>query len=441
MNLLDMLFGTSSKAPKQPNVRFGRYTDSYKAPLQYEAWEASLDFFEKKEYLDSYRTFFEYLRDEKEDNVRWTVEDGVIEFELLQGSKRVSGRCNAQNFTAEAQIAHAEKLNVGFMRRLIESNYGMDFCRYALSPDNNIIVKFDTSTLDGSPYKLYHALKEVAINADKQDDLLLDEFPMLKALDRGSRTEISEAHKEIKYQFMMQKIQFVLNELEANRPDASRHAGMAAYMLLDLVYRIDYLTRPEGFVLETLETINDLFFENSSKTPFQKILEMRKTFQKILDRPKELIFKELYETKSTFGVIKPAPHEHLIALIDGEMKSLEEDVVPKYTYLGIAVPSYIIGSCLFLHALPRPIRELLELFYRVSESEYFSALGFMPSYYNVKMNTFDKKALTATIKKIKENNKAKYPNLNPDVRLLQFGSLAEFAASYLVLLKNIDVSN
>jgi hypothetical protein len=440
MNLLDMLFGTSSKATKQPEVRFGRYTDSYKMPRQYEAWEASLDFFEKNDYLNSYIAFFEYLRDEKEDNVRWKVDDGTIEFELLQGSKRVWGSCDAQSFTAEAQIAHAEKLNVGFMRRLIESNYDMEFSRYALSPDNNIVVKFDTSTLDGSPYKLYHALKEVAVNADKQDDLLLDEFSSLKVLDTGSRRDITEAQKEIKYQFIIKKIQFVLNELDANRPDASRHAGMAAYMLLDLVYRIDYLTRPEGFVLEMLETINNLFFEASSKTSFQKTIAMRAAFKKILDRPKELIFKELYETKSTFGVIKPAPHEHLISLIDGEMKSMEDDVTTKYPHLGVAVPSYIVGSCLFLHALPRPIRELLELFYRVTEADYFTDLGFTPVYYNSKMNTFDKKALAATVKKIKENNKVKYPNLNPDVRLLRYDSLGAFASSYLVLLKNVDIS-
>jgi hypothetical protein len=440
MNLLDRLFGIGSKAPKQPDVRFGRYTDSYKMPQQYEAWAASLDFFEKKDYLNSYLAFFEYLRDEKEDNVRWNLADGTIEFELLQGSKRISGRCNAQYFTAEAQIAHAEKLNVGFMRRLIESNYSMDYSRYALSPENHIIVKFDTSTLDGSPYKLYHALKEVAINADKQDDLLLDEFPMLKALDTGSRRDISLAHKEIKYHFMITQIQLVLNELDANRPDASRHAGMAAYMLLDLVYRIDYLTRPEGFVLETLESIYDLFFESSNKTPFQKTLAMRASFKKILNRPKELIFKELYETKATFGVIKAAPYEHLVSLVDSEMKSMEDEVVEKYAHLGIAVPSYIVGSCLFLHALPRPIRELLELFYRVTESEYFAALGFTTHYYNAKMNIFDKKALAATIKKIKDNNKIKYPNLNPDVRLLRYDSLAVFAESYLTLLKNIDIA-
>jgi hypothetical protein len=76
----------------------------------------------------------------------------------------------------------------------------------------------------------------------------------------------------------------------------------------------------------------------------------------------------------------------------------------------------------------------------VTESDYFEALGFTTHYYNAKMNIFDKKALAATIKKIKDNNKVKYPNLNPDVRLLRYDSLATFAESYLTLLKNIDIA-
>ena len=62
------------------------------------------------------------------------------------------------------------------MRRLVESNYVLEYSRYGLDDDDNLVIKFDTSALDASPYKLYYALKEVAANADKQDDLLLDEI-------------------------------------------------------------------------------------------------------------------------------------------------------------------------------------------------------------------------------------------------------------------------
>ena len=59
----------------------------------------------------------------------------------------------------------------------------MNFGRFALGESNELLVVFDTYTLDGSPYKLYFALKEMATQADKFDDLLLDEFDMLKPVE------------------------------------------------------------------------------------------------------------------------------------------------------------------------------------------------------------------------------------------------------------------
>jgi hypothetical protein len=69
MSLFDRLFGTASSAD-QPQLRFGRYTDSYKTPEQYAAWDQALEAFESEAFLESYRQFFQYLRDESEDNVR-----------------------------------------------------------------------------------------------------------------------------------------------------------------------------------------------------------------------------------------------------------------------------------------------------------------------------------------------------------------------------------
>lgn len=204
MGFWDLIFGKNTgQSVATPKIRLGRYTDSYKEKAQYESWDKALNKFEANEYLESYKEFFKYLRDDKEDNVRWAEENGGIHFEVLQGSKRVSGFADARQLKAEARIANAKELSVAFMRRLVEANYSMDYCRYALDDENNLVVKFDTFTLDGSPYKLYYALKEVAMNADKQDDLLLDEFEsMLTWIDTGSKTDIIVAEKEAKYNFL-----------------------------------------------------------------------------------------------------------------------------------------------------------------------------------------------------------------------------------------------
>ena len=70
MGLFDRWFGNGTEEDAQPKIKFGRYSDSYKSPTSYEAWDKALEQFEAGDYLGSYRAFFDYLRDENEDNVR-----------------------------------------------------------------------------------------------------------------------------------------------------------------------------------------------------------------------------------------------------------------------------------------------------------------------------------------------------------------------------------
>ncbi|NJN35650.1 MAG: hypothetical protein HC817_16695 [Saprospiraceae bacterium] len=228
-----------------------------------------------------------YIRDEREDNVRWADENSGVRFEILQGSKRISGFADARQVHAEAKIAHAKELGVAFMRRLVEANYALEYSRFALDDDNNLIIKFDSSTLDGSPYKLYFALKEIAVNADKQDDLLLDEFSaVLTPLEMGSKREISESDKKVKHDFIKQKLQVVFDELEKGSLNVEKYPGGISYLLLATIYKTDYLTTPEGFVMETFERAHRIYFNKDNKTMNQR---------------NSLIIKELEKIKSPLG--------------------------------------------------------------------------------------------------------------------------------------------
>ena len=162
MGLFERLFGSSNKKEDQPKIPFGRYSDSYKAKEQYDAWEVSVSHFEAGEYLDSYREFFKYLQDPSQENVVYTEDNGTLHFELLQGSKKIVGSCTKEKVQASAKVVSSDRLNVGFMRRLMEKNYSLKYGRFALNEQNDIIIKFDTYVVDGSPWKLYYALKEVA---------------------------------------------------------------------------------------------------------------------------------------------------------------------------------------------------------------------------------------------------------------------------------------
>ncbi len=440
MNFWNRLFGQKAEPAKpQPRIKFGRYTDTYKQKEQYTAWDAALDKFEEKDYLASYHALFRYLRDEKEDNVRWLEEDGTIKFEILQGSKRVTGTANAQRFAAEARIVQTENLGIAVMRRVVESNYFLEYSRYGLDDDNNLIIKFDSSALDGSPYKLYYALKEVAVNADKQDDLLLDEFgAQLKPIDMGSKTAISDTEKEAKYNFIVKKIEAALAFIDSKKLDSDKYPGGISYLLLDAAFRIDYLTSPEGFLMETIERMHRSYFSAEEKSMVLKNIGLRKDLEKVLSRSKELIFNELYATTSSFGVLTPKQHDALVAQIDGELPNMDWYETAKHDAVALAIPGYIVGFSLFSYALPKCERALLAFYYTIFEPAYFAELGFTNAYFNAETGVFDPKAIRNGIQEIIDSALDVYPKLAPDYASLDFKTPVKFARSYLLMLKKLD---
>ncbi|MFT5990057.1 MAG: hypothetical protein ACI9K9_001516, partial [Neolewinella sp.] len=83
MSIWDTLFG---RAPGYdptdgPDFSFGRYTDAFKTPENYTAWDKALLTFENGQYLESIEAFMAYLYDPTEDNVKWQSEKGKLYFE------------------------------------------------------------------------------------------------------------------------------------------------------------------------------------------------------------------------------------------------------------------------------------------------------------------------------------------------------------------------
>ena len=442
MSFLDRLFRSSvNKETTEPTIRFGRYTDSYKEPANYAAWETSLTYFEKNEFEESFISFFKYLRDNRENNVQWKEQDGNITFEILQGSKKITGIANLRQLRAEAKIVHASELNVGFLRRLVEANYALDYSRYALDDENNLVIKFDSSTVDGSPYKLYYALKEVALHADKQDDLLLDEFPgVLTSLETGSKSDLSPELKKLKFDFIFAELAGVFTEIDLGTLNVEKHPGGIAYLLLDAAYKLDYLTKPEGFMMDAFEKTHQAYFGNERLTMLQKVGLMRKSLETIYQRDPTLAYGEFYDTVSTFGVVTSKGHDVLHNLIENELHQMNWYDEHQFTSVALAIPGYIVGYSLFNYALPKPDKALLDLYFHIMEPAYFKSLGFNELYYDQRSRAFIQKTIKNKIKEIADENKKRYPKLEPQVDSLQFETKTAFAKSYLLMIKKLDLT-
>ncbi|MBV6426784.1 MAG: hypothetical protein KIPDCIKN_01297 [Haliscomenobacter sp.] len=438
MGLFDRLFRSSSRQTRIPLVKLGRYSDSYKKPSNYEAWDRSLRLFDEGKYLESYREFFHYLRDDEEDNVFFSLEEGKLSFEIFQGSKKMEGFATTENIKCEAKIARSQSLNVGFMRRLIEKNFMLKYARFALDPQNNLTIVFDTFTLDGSPYKLYYALKEVATNADKLDDLLVDEFKILQQIDNAKIQAVPAEHKEIKYAYIKSQIERVKSGMQPDPVRKDQFPGGHAYSLLNLIYKLDYLTQPEGYMMETLERMHRVYFANDGKSTIEKNQILCKEFDKLIARPKEEFFKEMYQVSFTFGITIPVNHDRIVTFIDSELHHMDWYLDNNYPDTALAIPGYIVGYSLFNYAPPKPIRELLQLFYPICEPDYFRALGMDFNLHDPGAGALNKKSIKGMIEAILEENKAAYPKLHAATGSLTYDSLPAFAKSYLLMIRNMD---
>jgi len=441
MSLLDRLFGQRNDALSGfPDIKFGRYSDSYKENANQEDWNAALAAFEEGHYLASYRHFFAYLRDESEDNVQLREEPGRLEFTLCQGSRRITGFANRKKLKAEAKIARTQALNVGFMRRLIEKNFELKYSRFALDPEEQLTIVFDTYTLDGSPYKLYHALREVALQADKQDDLLLEEFQALEPVDTANLEDLPAAEKEVKYNFLHQQVRGVLREIEQGPLQAYQYPGGISYLLLALIYKLDYLLKPEGYTMETLERLNRLFFAPQQRNVIEKNQLLARELGRLIERPKADFFREMYRVKSTFGITTPVSHDRVVGFVDGELHNMDWYQENGYEAIALAVPNYIVGYCLFNYALPRPDRDLFHLYFQVVESQYFKDLGFPVDYYESDTGKFNRKAIRRALDYIADTNETHFPRLHPRPGQLAFDSLPDFARSFLLMVRNLDMT-
>ncbi|MCU0346627.1 MAG: YbjN domain-containing protein [Saprospiraceae bacterium] len=434
MKLFGRIFG--SKPSPTPAIRFGRYTDANRSAAREGAMDAALRDFHKENHLAAYVSFFDYLLDEEQQNLRAWEERGELRFELYQGSKKVTGYANAQKFYAEARIAKAKALQACFMRRLLDANFELKYSRFALTPDDEIAITFDSHLNDGSPYKLYAALKELATIADKHDDLLVDEYEALEITDFNVRRELPAEEKATKIAYIQQEIRDVFEEMDSGSLPAEQYPVAYTYLLLDLCYRLDYLTKPEGFMMETLERIDRTAFAQDGRNAAQKNLALRQEFQQLLDRPTEKMARELYEVSTTFGITPSIDHQKLALLIDQELPNMRWYADHGHERIAKAIPGFIVGRALFSYAMPPPDRDLFHLLMQVLESDYFLSLGFQPL---APAGLLDEKAIKQALRSIVNQYEAEYPRLSLDAKRLDFRSVNGFAASFLMMVREVDL--
>jgi len=404
-------------------IKFGRFSDAFKPKISLEKWNECEKLYKEKKYPESYSLFFEYLKDPNIDNVFHNREENLIKFQLHQGSKEIRGYAGSSKLSAMVLIADYEKLGVPVMRRLMEMNYTLYYSRFAVK-DNKIILKFDSSILDCSPRKLYYALKEIAIRADKLDDVLLDEFSTLKPFDTHY-TEYNEEEKELRVKYFRKWINDALSFVSGLKRD--EFTGGISYIYLNLIYKIDYLIQPQGAVNNELEKLSWTYF-NTKNVPLDGLIEeLQNGLKKLLEISDNKLKNSFYQVTSTFGISPPSGKEAADTVINGNINNIKWYIDNKFESIALNILEYIAGYSLFTYSLNKSLDRIHGIIIEILNPEFLKELNYHINYYsdgNLNRDVIIKELNDAVILDSNE-----YPELKLNTENLKFDTKYNFAKS------------
>lgn len=430
--MLDRLFGWGKRkeepaATTDPAILFGRYSDNNKSKEKVNKWTEADNLFKEKKYAESLDSFFQYLRDDAVENVKYERNGAEGKFEFLQGSKIVRGNFNHDHLQAEVTLAKMDMPSVPVMRRLLEMNFNLYYSRYALDVQR-LCMRFDSDIETANPNKLYYGLKELSTKADKQDDLLVQDFTSLQTLDTEHIDEIPVAEKEVKYEWMMKWIKETVDLI--GTLDADKFSGGIAYLLLALVYRIDYLITPEGKLLSELEEISNIYFKKDERPTQEKNRDMLEAFKKLQTKTKEEVFPYLFRSRHTFAIVNPQTHKTIADAVYNANQNVAWYRDNNHPAIAMQISEYGIAYCQYSYSLPKPVTELFHIFMMVMYSDYFAALGFKTKFYDKAANKFETEAIQARIKQVLDFWRPKYANINVRTENIKYDNLVNFAHSF-----------
>jgi hypothetical protein len=349
------------------------------------------------------------------------------------------GELGLEWFFVKARIARGESFSIGVMRKLLESGIDLQYCRYSIDKENYLCLVMDGFTSEASPYRLFFGLREMAIKADKLDDLLLDEFEQLTPINNQHIIEYPESVAKIRSDFYYKTLKSALDPLAIGNLSDERHPGAWTYIFLSAIYKIDYLVCPEGRAMELIENAHLNYFNQDGTDVYQKSEALRKAVQELASIPIEKLQKEIYKVNHTFGVKSTVPFQTISEFINAELSAIEWYRANKHDNVCYAICTYITGYILFSFSAEEPVLELLHLYYKCEEPLFFKNLG---------LDSFDvsddasfknsESKLRSSVKKILSKYEKKYPGMNHSSEL-NCETRLDFFMSLLLLVRDLNL--
>ena len=416
-------------------LQLGRASDAYKTPAQYRMWDEAIVHHRKGEFVQALMKLIEFIALPDRQNLKMK-EGRDIAFCFYQGSKRIEASLHKEYFRAHVQLAGIIEPDEIWMQQLLESNYHLQYCRYSIK-DETVRLLFDSPVMDLTPHKFYYALRELAIVADKMDDLLLQDFPQLKPIDNQHVVSLDAAVVQEKVKFFKSRLGHYLDTWsDIGREDARYH--LMSYSTLDLVYTLDYLLTPQGKIMDAFERIHNLYFNMSLGQNARKNQEAFRILGELISRTDQEIAREFYEVRHTFGVVKPVDAETIQALFRGEINNLRWYASKGDDRAVEHVAGYLFGFSMFSYAPPEPLLRLCQLFFQLRDERYLQTLDAQWKVYGNDSGHYNLRALNRHLRRLENEFNESYPHIELSTARFEGETLKEVAWGLIDLIQTVN---
>lgn len=417
---------------------FGRGINANLSKDEEDLFNKSYEAFEKKEILNAYEYFLNsiqnYSNNDANKNIILHRQIDKINFELLQGCARIIGTITKEKLYAEAIIVKKDIADVALKRYLLERNYQLTYCNY-FSDNEHIKLRLSLDNITMSPHKVFFPIREMALNADFDKEYAKCEFNDMSIDDIEHLIAMDASELKIKYDFMLQWIADVKAKISAL--PSSDNAGMQSFLLLYLLFKIDYLIAPKYSLYQKISKKILEYFSDDNSLVEAKNEELFEFVDDLSNMKYETFCTNFYTAKYTFNPNERATHEEIEIFIEESYTKIKWYKSNRFNQIIPVMYKYIALYLLYNYGLHPVTRSLLHILVEVQNPEFFASLGYTPLY-DKENNIFSKRTIISKIEDAIFYYQSRFKLLKPFGDELNFTSLNEFSNSFYIQIKQLN---
>ncbi|OHD97525.1 MAG: hypothetical protein A3J26_00910, partial [Sulfurimonas sp. RIFCSPLOWO2_02_FULL_36_28] len=301
--------------------------------------------------------------------------------------------------------------------------------------DEYIKLKLSIDNITMSPQKVFFPLREIALNADFDKEYIKSEFPEIAIEDIVHLKPLDESELRIKYDFLHKWIDEITAKISTL--PSNDNAGMQSFILLYLIFKMDYLIVPKFSIFQKSSKKVQEYFSDENLTVEAKNEELRNYINELGKIDFEEFKTNFYDAKYTFNPTEKASNEEIDIFITESLAKIRWYKNNRYHQIIPTMYKYIALYLLYNYGLHPVTKALLHTLVEIQNPDFFKALGYN-TLYDVDNATFAKRAIVSKIDDIISPYQNRFKLLKPFGDKLNFTSLNEFSNSFYLQLKNLN---